>query len=262
MSQGSTMFLRAGTITTGRRLREAFHHNLRTAKSYASNVDTERSHLNKRLVGPDTTDATAQLVERLLADAGVQFRRKDAVRAVEFIFSLAPSSGVEPIPYFTKCVEWVVAYYGVPLLCADVHLDEAAPHCHVLLLPLRDGRLLGARMLGGRVELRTLRTKFWEEVAQPNGLKGTPPRLRGKLKDQLAYSVRRRLKEIDDAVLGSALWPSIDALITEDPRPWAEQLRVDVPPKKRRSSTDIFISKGKGPVREPDAPRDVYRAGA
>src|SRR5207245_6185490 len=54
---------------------------------------------------------------------------------------------------------WIEVYFAVPVLSAVVHVDEAAPHMHVLLLPLLNGRMQGSDLVGSRSRLRAMQSE-------------------------------------------------------------------------------------------------------
>jgi hypothetical protein len=41
-------------------------------------------------------------------------------------------------------MEWLEDYLGCPIIIAVVHLDEVAPHLHVVVLASRRGRMMGS----------------------------------------------------------------------------------------------------------------------
>jgi Plasmid recombination enzyme len=56
------------------------------------------------------------------------------------------------------------------VLSADVHLDEPAPHMHVLLLPLCDGHMQGSAVVGGPSKLRATHAGFQADIGAKHGL--------------------------------------------------------------------------------------------
>lgn len=182
------------------------------------------------------------------------------MRAIEFVVSLAPSHGINDRAFFADAVQWLAARYGgaVNILSADIHRDESAPHLHLLLLPLIDGRMKGSDAIGGRAQLAALHGEFHAHVAAPYGLKRSAPRLQGKTKTAAAAAVLQHLRRIADNALRSAAWPVIRESIENDPSPFVAALGLAVPvlkAKPARSMTAIFTSKGKGSNRPaPDDP--------
>jgi len=56
------------------------------------------------------------------------------------------------------------------VLSAVIHLDESAPHCHMLLLPLVTGRMAGSDLVGNKPRLQAIQTSFFEQVGRGYGL--------------------------------------------------------------------------------------------
>ncbi len=160
-------------------VRVAAMHNLREIQaelgaSTASGINPGRMHLNYQLRGPATADGVAALALALLDNAGVTKLRRDACMCVELVFSLPATTAIDHREYFAAAVTWADAYFNVPMLSAAVHLDEAAPHCHILLLPLIAGRMQGGALAGGPAKIRAMLADFQQQVAQRFGLTHQP----------------------------------------------------------------------------------------
>lgn len=160
-------------------VRVAAMHNLREIQaelgaSAASGISPGRMHLNYQLRGPGTADEVAGLAVALLDNAGVKPLRRDASMALELVISLPAGTAIDHREYFAAAVTWADAYFNVPILSAAVHLDEAAPHLHVLLLPLVAGRMQGGALAGGPAKIRAMLADFQQQVAQRFGLTHQP----------------------------------------------------------------------------------------
>jgi hypothetical protein len=217
-------------------------------------IDPTRSCLNEILVGPSTAADVGQLAKDLMAEAGVVKLRKGAVRALEIVYSLPPATAIDDRAYFIASAEWVVARMGGVILSVDVHRDEAAPHCHVLLLPLVNGRMNGSDMVGYKKNLSALQQDFHAAVASKFGLSKAPARLAGSAKQAGAKAVLQHLRDTADAVLRSLGWPAYRDAIEAAPEPFllAYGIELATPKKKLRTFTQIMTSKGKGPAKEPN----------
>ncbi len=159
-------------------LLKAARHNLREIEAERGaygKIDPQHCHLNEILCGPSTAQGVQELAQRLLSDAGTPALRKDHVQAVEVLFSLpaSPPQGIEPRRYFEQCQAWLRRAMPLPQLLATIHLDETAPHLHVLLLPLHEGNHVGGA-LNTRPKLKNLRDSFYDNVAGPTGLPSRP----------------------------------------------------------------------------------------
>lgn len=235
----------------------AARHNRRAIQAEvgaAQNIDPSRAGMNQTLHGPATPEGVALLAGKLLRDAGIGKLRKDAVMALEFVFSLPPDNGLDEQRYFEDCAAWAGQQFGGAdnVLSVDVHRDEAAPHCHVLLLPLMGGRMVGSDMMGNRRKLLEVQHDFHQAVAQRYGLKKAAARLSGASKNRAASAVLTHLKKTSDAALRSKVWPAIRDRIEGDPAPYLLALGINIeqPKKRLRSMTAIFTSPGKGPKKE------------
>ena len=246
-------FLRLKKLNGGGIIKLAARHNKRSIQAEvgtSASIYPIRSHLNESLAGPSTADEVDRLSKKLMADAGVTRLRKDAVRGVEVIFSLPPTHAFNDTDYFRDCVTWVGTYFGgiQNILSADIHRDEAAPHCHILILPLIKGRMNGSRLVGNKQKLIAMQTQFHQDVAARYGLQKAPARLSRPAKLAGSRAVIKMMRQTGDKALQSAAWPCIRAGIEDDPRPYMTSLGIEVkmPKKKLRTMAAIFTSKGKG----------------
>jgi len=246
-------FLRVKKLNRVNIIKVAARHNRRAIQAEigaSGSIDPTRSHLNETLAGPSTADDVAQLAKDLMAAAGVTKPRKDAVMGIEIVFSLPPAHTIDDKAFFSDCTAWAGAYFGgvQNILSADIHRDEAAPHCHILILPLINGRMNGSDMIGGKQKLTAMQTQFHQNVAARYGLRQAPARLNSAAKLAASAAVFKELLKTDDKALQSAAWPNIRAGIENDPMPYLQSMGIDVaaPKKKLKSMAAIFTSKGKG----------------
>ena len=223
-------------------------------------IDPSRTSLNESIAGPNTADDVAGLARSLMADAGIEKpRRKDAVMGLEFVFSLPPNHQIDERAYFADCAPWVARQFGGVdnILSADIHRDEAAPHCHILLLPLLNGRLNGSKLFGNKHNLKRLQSSFHGDVASRYGLRKAPDRLQGTLKAAAVGLVLERLKSTADPVLQSAAWATFRDHIERDPAPFLLELGIKAPTEKQKpmkTMAQTFTSKGKGQKTEKSKP--------
>ena len=255
-------FLRVEKLKGSGIITVAARHNKREIQAEAGgggNIDPARSHLNFSLTGPGTADAVAKLARDLMTDAGAIKLRKDAVRGIEAVFSLPVGTAIDPRAYFADCMAWAAAYFGgaANLLAFDVHMDEAAPHAHALILPMVGGQLNGSDLYGGPAKLKAMQTQFHEQVAKRHGLRKAPTRLSGEAKSKAAGLVLKHLRATGDAALQSLAWPTIRGSIEADPAPYllALGLAAEKAPKPAKQFVDYVTSKGKGPTREREPKR-------
>ncbi|TCV85872.1 MobV family relaxase [Sulfurirhabdus autotrophica] len=245
----ASQLLRIGKLKGSGRLLVAAKHNRRTIQAELgadSHIDATRSCLNYSLVGAETPALIASQAKDLMLNAEISKLRKDAVQGIEIIFSLPPAKHQEDTrQFFYDCMTWTCKHFGGVILSFDVHLDEAAPHAHALILPLENGRMIGSDMVGNRKHLRALQDSFYIHVASKHGLRKPNRKLLGFAKTDTEQAILNHLK--NDSVMLSACWPLVRDLVHQDPFPFAELLGIK-PARKRdnRTFTQIMISKGKG----------------
>lgn len=251
-------------IHTPRQLLEAVRHNKR--ERLQPHIDPERVSLNYALAGPTVGQNVSQTITHtaraMLRAAGLgngpnlKPLRKNVVYGVEIIFSLPPGFRAENIrAYFQDCLAWMGRHFCDVnnILSADVHLDESAPHMHVLVLPLVQGRMQGGKMCGSPAQFSKWRESLYTEVGVRFGLSRPAQQLRGKAKEQAITMVLTHYQRSFPDLLNDPAWPVMRKAIERDPLPYVQRLGLEVAPhqKKMRTMAQIFTSKGKGPNREP-----------
>lgn len=241
-------------------LQQAVRHNRRQIQAELGahgHIDPSRTHLNETIAGPVDPDDVVRLARARMAAAGVGKLRRDHTQAVELVFSLATDTAVDTGVFFRLCAAWVAEQFGADnVLTADIHRDEAAPHCHVLVLPLVGDRMAGSELIA-RPATAKLHTSF-VRVAKKFGLKPPVTRLSGQSRTTGAQMVLARLESTHDAVLRSALCDVVRAAIKADPAPYMAALGISrdvVKPKAvQRTMAQIFTSPGRGPKVEHPKP--------
>jgi hypothetical protein len=250
-------FMRIKRLKGGGIILAAARHNRRviqTEMGGSGSIDPTRSFLNETLLGPPSAQDVAQLAKDRMRYAGITKLRKDAVMGLEFVFSLPIAHGLNDHAYFADCVDWVAHQFGgrENILSADVHRDEPNPHCHILLLPLIAGRMVGSDLMGGKKKLQAHQKDFHDAVASRHGLRKAPDRLTHQQKASCAQAVIQWLRNSRDSAMASALWTQFREAIERDPAPAMLALGINppTPPKQKKTMAQIFTSPGKGPRQE------------
>ncbi len=199
----------------------AARHNLREIQAERGSdghIDPSRTSQNVILRGAGSAAAISAQAVSMMELAKVK-RRKNEVLGLEIIFSLKHSSGIAEQNFFTDAIAWAEGFFEIPILSAVIHHDEAAPHCHVIMLPLFDGRMIGSGLMGNRQRLKALQADFHLKVAQRYGLKiGTPARrpsaaARAKAAESVINAMRKVLNGFDEPTF----WDAMRDTITETP---------------------------------------------
>jgi len=213
-------------------LNDAARHNLREIQSELGsigNINVKQTPNNLVIEGSNRSEGIVSLAYEIAANAGMDLsqRRYDYCQAIELIFSLPNNSAIEPHNYFQKCLQWVKSAYLLPVLSAVIHMDESAPHCHILLMPLgHDGVYVGSKPIG-KLETKKQIESFYSHVALPFGLKRQGAKMRGAIKQAAIDLILERCKIAGLEVANGVLWPIFEASIKKDPVPALEALNID-----------------------------------
>jgi len=154
-------------------LRDALKHNLRLIEretEIVSHINPARKSLNKVLAGEtNPVKITRDTVELVKQSTGKKLRT-NGVFAIEVIISLPVNIAIDTDAFFEQTLDWLRDYYACPVISAVVHYDEANPHMHVLVLPLRAGRMIGASVVGYKPDWAIMKKKHHKEVGSLFGL--------------------------------------------------------------------------------------------
>lgn len=240
-------FLRIKKLTGKNIIAVAARHNLRELQAEiggAGHIDPARTADNYLLRGEATAAGVAGYANHLLSEAALSRPlRKDAVRSLEIVFSLPPGSAIGHRRYFEDASKWAEKYFQAPVLSVVVHLDEAAPHCHVLLLPLVNGRMVGSDMLGNRARLQTMQADFHVNVGLGYGLtrQTAPKRISAALRRQAAFMVLETIGANPSRLNKASIRQAMVDAIAHDPEPLLMALGLYMPtPAKSASFVEIM----------------------
>lgn len=251
-----------GLSTVNRRkpqtLETAAKHNKREQSpecewlAHVGKIDKLRKHENYRLSGAANSAGVVSLASHLMKVVGYTPRRHDYTQAMEIVFSLPTTTTIDAAQYFADCVAWCGNRFGADnVLSADVHSDQTAPHCHLLIAPIQAGRWVGSVLLE-KGNYKDMRESFQRQVAEGYGLR-TPEKLTGNRKAEAAAMVLKDIETHHGAVTASNLWQPLRHAIERDPAPFMESMGLvlaDKPAKKMKTMHQIFQSPGKGAKRE------------
>ena len=243
----SSPFFRVKSLSKKNHISVAAKHNLRELQSERgaeANIDASRSQDNQILYGEITASAVKDYAEHLMREAGVLPLRQNAMRGIEFLFSLPPQSGIDEAAFFIDCLAWIKTPFPVPILSAIVHRDEDAPHMHVILLPLLDGRMQGSKLLGDRKRITALHDDFHLKVGVKYGLARNRPKVRlsRAISKKAAELVLNAIIDNPDLLLRSDVESAVLSAIAKDPEQILETLglQMPVPIKPSRSFVEIM----------------------
>jgi hypothetical protein len=229
----------------------ALKHNKRELQheyGASKNIDATKMCLNYFLHSLGDAQQTYNYAMSQIALAGIHSIRKNAVLAIECMFSLPVNwFDKDSKPFFKDCYEWAQQNFAGAILSFDVHLDESAPHAHALFLPLHEGKLQGDKIKGNKASVYARQKLFYEHVGAKYGFKN-PALLKLSKEDKklLAAEVMRNLKS--DPVIESKAYLWFRDAVFANPVGCAQLLGISIQPSqpKLKHFVDYARSKGHG----------------
>ncbi len=227
------------------KLKKAAIHNHREMDDVPFNIDATKMHLNYILEGPKNVCEVMSLDRALKEEAGVAKGRKDRVQALEIMFSLPIDTAINHRAYFSDCLSWTKAQFKCPILSVVVHLDEVAPHCHVLLLPLVNGKMNGSDLMGNAPKLRARHMDFNEQVGKRYGLKhsGKPKKLSAEQRSATTKLIYEKVVQDREVLTQPGFKALLQHTISLNLEKWATAVKVRLP------SAGTFVGIMTKPVR-------------
>ena len=252
----TSLFFHIDKINSFHQLKAAFRHNKREIQKELganSHIDASKICMNYSLIEsvptPDLLQKMHDSVEQYEDTSGKRIRR-DAVLALEAVFSIPANRtdiGIER--FFQDCLLWLTEQMSpATVLTADVHLDEANPHMHVILSCVTPTKLLASWLKGNNEKYRERNEDFFHKVASHYGLSLPPRKLYKADRNNLAKASISKIESDGDPMTKSPHYPLIRSMIRENPVPFATNLGIPIQttPKKMRTLVQIMTSKGKG----------------
>jgi len=219
-------------------------HNFRERETL--NADADRTPDNTHLAAQSTDEAMGALREKL-----PEKRRKDAVVAVEYLFTTSPEwaeSATEAAQarFFDSSMKWLENKYGAEnVITATIQRDETTPHLSAFVVPItQDGRLSAKEFIGNKSKMSADQTSFADavkDIGLERGVRGS------KAKHQ---SIRQYYAKVNASEGRNLKAEKVDAVI-EDATPkvlkkgWFQ--RVEEAPK---AVADRILSKHIKPAAE------------
>ena len=151
-------------------VRKRLEHNTRE-RTKAANIDRDRSGRNLTQGG-----SVDEVMERYKSRLPEKVR-KNAVHAVELVMTASPEFAGDWAGYLKACEKWAGDLFGKEnFLSVTHHLDEMTPHAHILVMPLKDGKLNANFFIGGsRDRMAELQDDFYKAAGQAFGFdRGQP----------------------------------------------------------------------------------------
>jgi hypothetical protein len=156
-------------------LKKALKHNLREIVAEFgpyNSIDPTRMWMNVEVETFGTAEDTMRFAYETVLAAGIRPEsvRKDGIWGIEIIFVCLPPNEATIETFYAECTRWAGEHFGIPVLSSVIHMDQGVPHCHVVLLPLKDKSMNGAVIHGYKKAMRDRLTSFYAEAGKRLGL--------------------------------------------------------------------------------------------
>ena len=166
--------LRVGKLKSAVAIKGMLKHNFRDIETpnAAGELLDENIHISAK-----STDEGMAMYRDILPDKV----RKNAVHAIDYLITTSPDATPEANAGAIKeAVEWVTEKHGAEnIIMASVHRDESTPHVHMLVVPMKDGKLNARHFIGGtKHRMSELQDEFYERIEKQGldldrGVKGS-----------------------------------------------------------------------------------------
>ena len=257
MSTEHTTFMRIKKLKGSGIIAIAARHNLREIQSefgVDSHIDTTKIADNIVLRGANTAAGVAAEAVSLMTLANPKRPlQKNGVHGLEIIFSLPNQSDIPELDYFKSCVLWAEVFFEIPIISAVSHRDESAPHCHLILLPLFDGRMIGSGLVGNKARLTAMQADFYSQVGAVYGLqRGKAARrytasVRAAAADAIINHLRRSPDALNEPTMRDVLRDALTEVMNAD---LMEMFKVNLPvnTKSCKPANPIGFQKPEKPI--------------
>jgi hypothetical protein len=219
----------------------AAKHNHRELPPEA-HIDPKRSHLNRVLYGAGTAAEVAQRAKGMMDAAGIKPRAVNTILAVEVLICLPANFDGDAMAFFNDALAWADEFYQVPVLSAIAHFDESAPHMHIVLLPIIDGKLNGRAVMGDLPRIQAMHSDFYASVGRKHGLSKKTAHRRSKEEQhtaamQILNAIRAKPALLDGGQVKSLLLEAIGKNLDA----FAASVGVVLPEPKAKPSKETFV---------------------
>lgn len=235
-----------GKINSFAKLLNAAKHNLRLIDTEigvykGGKIDPSRLHLNQVLEGPSIPKGIEELAKVLIEKNVTKKLRKDAVIAVEIVFSPKAGFSKDFNTFFEDCLLWAKSFYKLPILSAINHFDEKVPHLHVLMLPLVGNRMVGSSIVGYKGKLKYAKEDFFRQLATKYQLIQyvRPEHFSSEVREAITIDALHEVFSIKD----ERAWLMQDVIdaIKVNPFPLAQAVGVEAPQSMRSHYIEKII---------------------
>ncbi len=220
-------------VGNSRTLHLAERHNTRSLYSNSGivgDIDLCSTHKNLELISLGRMSLTEK-VKAILHDRGIDpsspaLRRKNRGFAIEFIFSCTSGHKTNFDALYAEALEWLIrSLPECPVVHAVIHFDQGSPHMHVIVVPLKDGRLQADQVRGYKQVSKQRNHALYAFLKGDYGL-DFPERLRGVRKVVGADLAIHTIHQLSADEIFSRIRLELEAAIYARPEPFLSALGI------------------------------------
>ena len=159
------LIMRQQKLKSGGAVKGLAKHNFRAIPT--ANADLSRRDLNEHTTSSDVSEVMERYNELLPEKV-----RKNAIHAINYMITTSPEASEHNNELaLQEGINWVTQKYGAEnVIMSSIHRDEATPHLHIMVMPLKAGKLNAKHYVGGsKHRLSEMQTEFYEHVKGAGG---------------------------------------------------------------------------------------------
>ncbi len=200
-------------------MKRCYDHNFRLDQPANANPDIDNKILCKTEL--DAVDDFNYLINKAIAEGNMTKVRKNAVLGIEAVLTYTKSETIDvDIDSWAKdSLEWLQKKFGQDnVRNAVLHLDEANPHIHAIIVPMDEhGKLNCKHFIDGPKSLAYYQTNYAEEVGNKYGLsRGTRYSTQRKLANDYKNIARYKAATIGKAFADAEVIKALDTELDEN----------------------------------------------
>lgn len=158
---------------------------------------------------------------------GPRMRNKNRGYGVEFLFTVTAGHRCNFDALYGLCLQWLMSYLPeCPVANAVIHYDEADPHLHVIVVPIKSGKLAADLIRGFRGEARDRNRAVYDFVNGERFGLTYPERLVGATKAVAVALAKQALWSLPDHEIRRSVGREIEQAIHARPEPFLSALGI------------------------------------
>lgn len=202
-------------------------------------INPDKVALNQQIVSLHNESLESKVLS-LIRGAGIDvskgaYKRQDKGLAIEWMFTVTPGFNCNFSDLYIDCLHWLKNVFPeCPVAHAVIHFDEDDPHLHVIMVPIKEGKMPASRILGFKGSSRSRENDIYEQVGKKYGL-SYPLNLKGAVKRYASDVAIGACEKLPYRNVLTPLWKPLVMAIKSRPEPFLEALGIGVDLRNQQS---------------------------